>query len=250
MAVGRISGPLLKSNLIRNGVDLAFETDLLYLDVNNQRIGVRTASPTHDLTVNGTTRTTNLIVDTLATIGNVSISGQTIETDGDLNLVTVGTDSVVYQTRLEVNGVGIDNNTISTLNSNANLELRPNGSGTVEIFADTNVTGNIHATGNISADGDIVLGNADTDSINFNADVNSNIIPDQTDFYDLGSDTKRWNDVKVKNIVADTVDTGDLIINGVNVEVKTRSVGAARFTDRDVTVTSEYTSLVKQFREK
>jgi hypothetical protein len=129
MAVGRISGPLLKSNLIRNGVDLAFETDLLYLDVNNQRIGVRTASPTHDLTVNGTTRTTNLIVDTLATIGNVSISGQTIETDGDLNLVTVGTDSVVYQTRLEVNGVGIDNNTISTLNSNANLELRPNGSG-------------------------------------------------------------------------------------------------------------------------
>ena len=220
MAVGRISGPLLKSNLIRNGVDLAFETDLLYLDVNNQRIGVRTASPTHDLTVNGTTRTTNLIVDTLATIGNVSISGQTIETDGDLNLVTVGTDSVVYQTRLEVNGVGIDNNTISTLNSNANLELRPNGSGTVEIFADTNVTGNIHATGNISADGDIVLGNADTDSINFNADVNSNIIPDQTDFYDLGSDTKRWNDVKVKNIVADTVDTGDLIINGVDLSVR------------------------------
>ena len=33
MAVGRISGPLLKSNLIRNGIDLAFETNLLYLDV-------------------------------------------------------------------------------------------------------------------------------------------------------------------------------------------------------------------------
>ncbi len=32
MAIGRISGPLLKSNLIRDGVNLAFETDLLYLD--------------------------------------------------------------------------------------------------------------------------------------------------------------------------------------------------------------------------
>jgi len=220
MAVGRISGPLLKSNLIRNGVDLAFETDLLYLDVNNQRIGIRTASPTHDFTVNGTTKTTNLQVDTLATIGDISISGRTIETDGDLTLVTVGTDAVVYQTRLEVNGVGIDDNTISTLNSNANLELRPNGTGKVEIFADTNVTGNIHATGNITADGNIVLGNADTDSINFNADVNSNIIPDQNEIYDLGSDTKRWRDVKVKNLIAETVDTGDLIIQGVDLSTR------------------------------
>ena len=40
MAVGRISGPLLKENLLRNGIDLAFETNLLYLDVNNQKIGI------------------------------------------------------------------------------------------------------------------------------------------------------------------------------------------------------------------
>ena len=45
MAGGRISGPLLKSNLVRNGVNLAFETDLLYLDVNNNRVGIKTANP-------------------------------------------------------------------------------------------------------------------------------------------------------------------------------------------------------------
>ena len=33
MAIGRISGSVLKSNLTRNGTDLAFETNLLYLDV-------------------------------------------------------------------------------------------------------------------------------------------------------------------------------------------------------------------------
>ena len=63
MAVGRISGPLLKSNLIRNGIDLAFETDLLYLDVNNQRIGVKNSSPQYDLDITGTMRSTNINVD-------------------------------------------------------------------------------------------------------------------------------------------------------------------------------------------
>ena len=65
MAVGRISGPLLKSNLVRNGIDLAFETNLLYLDVNNARLGVKTSSPQYELDVNGTTKTTNLVANNI-----------------------------------------------------------------------------------------------------------------------------------------------------------------------------------------
>jgi hypothetical protein len=45
MAIGRISGQMLKSNLLRSGTDLAFETTLLVLDVTNSRVGVGTASP-------------------------------------------------------------------------------------------------------------------------------------------------------------------------------------------------------------
>ena len=59
MAVGRISGPLLKNNLLRNGVNLAFETNLLYLDVVNSRIGINTATPSNDLQVNGTITATS-----------------------------------------------------------------------------------------------------------------------------------------------------------------------------------------------
>jgi hypothetical protein len=44
MAVGRISGPLLAKNLLRDGVNLAFETNLLYLDVTTGRIGINTSS--------------------------------------------------------------------------------------------------------------------------------------------------------------------------------------------------------------
>ena len=54
MAIGRISGQMLKSNLLRSGTDLAFETNLLVLDVTNSRIGIGTASPAVQLHVNGT----------------------------------------------------------------------------------------------------------------------------------------------------------------------------------------------------
>ena len=91
MAVGRISGPLLKANLLRNGVDLAFETDLLYLDVNNSRIGIKTTTPQYELDVNGTTRSTDLITTGTAYIGDVRISGNTIDSVANtLNLTTVG----------------------------------------------------------------------------------------------------------------------------------------------------------------
>ena len=54
MAIGRISGQMLKANLQRSGTDLAFETTLLVLDVTNSRIGIGTASPATTLHVSAT----------------------------------------------------------------------------------------------------------------------------------------------------------------------------------------------------
>jgi len=220
MAVGRISGPLLKSNLIRNGIDLAFETDLLYLDVNNQRIGVKTNAPSHDLHVNGTTRTTNLIVDNIAEIADITISGNTIQSANTLNLLTTGADSVVYQRQLDIQSISIFDNVINTNDSNANLELRPNGTGQVEVYSNLQVEGNIHATGNISADGNITLGDADTDNVTFNSAVASDIIPDQTDTYKLGNSVKRWDDVWLQNLNATTINSSDLLVDGIDMTLR------------------------------
>ena len=44
MAIGRISGQMLKSNLVRDGVDLAFDTDLLYLSVVDAAVSALAAS--------------------------------------------------------------------------------------------------------------------------------------------------------------------------------------------------------------
>jgi hypothetical protein len=219
MAVGRISGPLLKSNLIRNGIDLAFETDLLYLDVNNQRIGVKKNSPQYELDINGTARTTDLIVNTVADIANVNISGNTISTT--LPYLNLGTlDNVVYQNKARIDSIDIEGNVISTNSSNANLEFRPNGTGTVDVHSNMNVTGNIHATGNITADGDITLGDANTDNIVINADIASNIIPNIHDTYALGSSSKTWNDVWVEDLYAVSVNSTNLEVGGIDLTLR------------------------------
>jgi hypothetical protein len=54
MAIGRITGPMLSANLTRSGTDLAFETNLLALDVTNSRVGIGTASPATTLHVSAT----------------------------------------------------------------------------------------------------------------------------------------------------------------------------------------------------
>ena len=54
MAIGRITGQMLSANLARSGTDLAFETNLLALDVTNSRVGIGTASPATTLHISST----------------------------------------------------------------------------------------------------------------------------------------------------------------------------------------------------
>jgi len=223
MAIGRISGPLLRANLLREGINLAFENDLLYLDVNNSRIGINTDTPQYDLDVNGTIRAPGLEVSTEAQIASVNFLGNTISTTN--GVLTLGTaDNVVYQNKLVIDSVDIVDNIISTNVSNENLEFRPNGTGTVEIFADTNVYGNIVATGSITANGNITIGDADTDNVVFNAEIASDIVPDVNNTYSLGSDPtvggKQWQDVYVENFFAGTVSTTALEVDGVDLALR------------------------------
>ncbi len=233
MAIGRISGPLLKANLIREGVNLAFETDLLYLDVNNSRIGVKTATPTHDLQVNGTTRTTNLIVDTQTDIAQISISGNTISSSNNtINFIPSGGSATVYQARLQVNDFEIQGNTISTMFSNSNIELRPNGIGIVDIYSNTTVNGNLTVTGNVGVTGNVVIGgnitigDALTDNITINAAIKSDLVPQADNTYDLGSSTFAWRNVYAQNFFTDMLSLTSL------------DIGNLQFRDNEITTTT------------
>ena len=116
MAVGRISGPLLKSNLVRNGINLAFETDLLYLDVNNNRVGINNSNPQYELDVSGTTRSTDIRITNKLEVGNLTLDGNTISSDnGQIFLGTA--DDIVYHSRALVDSLKFEGNTISTTDS-------------------------------------------------------------------------------------------------------------------------------------
>jgi hypothetical protein len=212
MAIGRISGPLLKSDLLRNGVDLAFETDLLYLDVTNRRIGVRTTNPQYALDVAGVARVSDLeITNNVFNVGNVTIDGNNNSITTTAQEFTVTTaDSVLIGNRVEVGDLEINNSFIENKNTNEDLYIRANGTGTINIEGNTNITGNLHATGNISADGDIQIGDADTDNIILNAEIASDIIPDANDTYSLGTATKRWSTAYLNNTYVDTLQTNDI----------------------------------------
>ena len=217
MALGRITGPLLKKNLLRQGVDLAFETNLLYLDVNNGRVGIKTASPTHDLQVAGTTRTTNLEVTTRADIATFTIQGNTISSSSStINLDPSGADPVVYQGTIVTGNLELYDHNIATTGTNTNLTISTTGTGQVNINSNVLVNGDLHATGTITADGNIQLGDANTDSITFNADITSNITPDVTNFYDLGAVDKTWRTVYSNNINTTNVTASSIIANGID----------------------------------
>lgn len=97
--IGKIAGPMLVDNLERLGVDLSIETDLLYVDVSNRRIGVNTSTPSDDFAVDG----------------NVSVSGNVAAENFVGPQITVSGD------------------TISATDTDGNLVLAPNGLGVVSV---------------------------------------------------------------------------------------------------------------------
>jgi cytoskeletal protein CcmA (bactofilin family) len=224
MAIGRISGPLLKANLIRDGVDLAFETDLLYLNVNSARIGINTTTPQYDLDVNGTTRTQDLTVTNQLNIGEFTITGNTISsTQSTINFEASGGEATIYHSRLIVNDIELSGNTIKTQNTNSNLELSASGTGIIDIQSSTEIDGDLHVTGNISADGNVNIGgnitignDVNEDNIYINAAIRSSLIPETNSLYDLGSSSQRWRNIYSTSVTADSLNLNSFDIGNIN----------------------------------
>ena len=115
MAIQRIGGQMLESNLTRVS-DLAFQTDLLYLDVDNSRVGIRTAAPGNfALDVNGTAR----FQDSVSITGDLTVTGLT---------------TVVNTTNMEIeDNVLVLNNGGSTGND-AGIMINRGGVGNNAVF--------------------------------------------------------------------------------------------------------------------
>ncbi len=55
--------------------------------------------------------------------------------------------------------------------------------------------GHVYVQQDLTVGGDIILGDANTDSVTFGADISSDLLPDADDTYDLGSASQAWQDL-------------------------------------------------------
>jgi len=210
--LGRISGPLLAPNLIRNGVDLSVETDLLYLNVSDGRVGLNTDTPTADLEILGTTRLINQEVTGLADIANIGFNadGSIYSNVGPI-IVSPNQSLSPYleferniTDSLEINDNFIRNRLSTPDVLASSILLQASGTGSVildsntAILGDLNVQGNITINGDLSKQGNIIIGNNILeDTVTVGTDFTQGIIPGDNLLYDLGSPSKRWRDVYI-----------------------------------------------------
>lgn len=221
--LGRISGPLLEQNLRRDGVDIKFSnttydsTSLLYINVNDGTIGVKTDTQQYDLDINNDARTTNLVVDSRGTIDNIVIqsSGLFSTVLGPIHIQPQTAGSLITLQRMRSDELEFNDNTISGLNSNQSIDLVTSGTGTVEISTTTNVYGDVRISGNTVLDGNlsaaesIILGDQLLDTVTVTPDLTQDIIPGKDNTYSLGSptddsSTRRWNDVYITDNMVNT----------------------------------------------
>jgi len=78
-----------------------------------------------------------------------------------------------------------------------------NSVGTVSgSFTSTGSFGRLETSGDALIKGNLTFGDADSDSISFGAEISSSLIPDASDAYNIGSDSKRWNDFYLSGSVS------------------------------------------------
>jgi len=229
--LGRISGKLLKADLVRHGIDLKFrngptDPDILYLDVNNNRVGINTSSPQFDLDVDSQifVRDSSIVQGTEAIIDNLVFrtDGSVTTEPGPIEIAPTGPGAYVNLGRVLTTDFEIKDNYIRALNSNANIEIfAEDPSALVELSSSTQIDGNLAVTGNINLDGNltkygnIYVGNdlfvADgvaDDKVTINADFSQNLLPGDNNQYDLGRSDKKWGVTWI---------TGTLAANNANI---------------------------------
>ena len=133
--LGRISGPLLADNLLRNGANLAFDNKVLYLDVVNSQVGFNSLSPTTDLTVPTTIQTIGAVADYNAFIGDFIVSNNVIQhVTGGITLQPNQASNPNFVTPgLSTSNLYFSKDTLTNKVSNDNINIAPTGTGQIKL---------------------------------------------------------------------------------------------------------------------
>ena len=126
--------------------------------------------------------------------GSLAISGSQAISNYFLNKVAIGREDVTDNNMLEVVG-----------------SIKASGAITGSEILVTN----LNVTGNATIEGNLTFGNADTDSVSFQSEIDSHFIPDVDSTYNLGSTGKRWSSLFVDTITT----TNSINANSITVPI-------------------------------
>ena len=149
---------------------------------------------------------------------------------------------VMTQTDGSSNFLKLTNTTNATSNTTGSI-ITAGGVGIAKsavIGENLNVHGNIHANGAITADGNLTFGNADTDSVTFQADVNSNFIPNSNVAFNIGNTVQMWANVFAESFRGtQAADAGlpALHISGLDVDKQLATISGAQTVNTVASIT-------------
>ena len=225
---GRIGGGVLKDNLelYQGGVgkdylnfkNTSSDTALLHIDALNSKIGVNNESPSDALVIPNTIGSLGLNSD-YTNISDITIENSSITSNsGDLriwaqfdriNASAIATDDLKF-----------DFNKISTTTTDTNIEIRPDGTGEVNIRSNWNNTGNIYATGDITFGGNLTLGDSNQDNVTFDAELASDIVPDSTTTRSLGKAGKQFLDLYTNLVNGRILEVGSVTVSDASLALR------------------------------
>jgi len=108
--------------------------------------------------------------------------------------------------------------------------IKPDSGSNLLISSSLTISESLKVAGDFELSGSIKLGNADTDSIGFVADVSSSILPDADKTFDLGSTSKQWRHLHVSAISASGIISSSGTIIAQNIEVDNLDLTNQTFT--------------------
>ena len=118
--------------------------------------------------------------------------------------------------------------------------------GLVDISGNLDVGGNLVVTGTSTFNGGtITLGDAATDNVVFAADIDSSIIPDDDDTYDLGSATQEWRNLfidgtaNIDTASIDNISDDTLVATNKKIQFRDTAISVSSSADATLDIASD-----------
>ena len=174
-------------------------------------------------------------------------TGQTVISSSNFDFSSVdqlsisdGVQSVIINSdRVQTDFVKFSGTTMESIVGN--LELRA-GLDSINISNNTIINANLDVSGNVTLGGSLIrLGDDVNDTIDFEADITGDLIPNLSSTYSLGSPSKHWNRLNAQTLFLDgiTLAGNRISTDATNENVELKSMGNQVNFESDVVITGE-----------